>query len=144
MAPPCRTKTNGRHPPHPKKTRSSASFGDAQPLELAARLKIFFDLRPGVSQCNRTIEDEAAVCGVGIDAEIALTLKLKAVARIRAGKAGLHKTSIEHLQRIGIQLRGETACFAIRRTLVVEQSVVKTNLCGNGVRCGNPVECGLG
>src|SRR5260221_13183240 len=77
--------------------------------ELSAFL---LNLRPGVFQADRPVKDEFLRCGIRIDGEVALPLKLITAAAWRAFYKWFNLAACQHFERIRIQVNQEIFAFS--------------------------------
>src|SRR5215211_6409438 len=107
-------------------------------------LTLAFDLRPGVLQAHRAVEDQSPGRRTGVYAEVADALELIARARSCSGQARLDLGIREHTERVGVQeLPPVGVRWRQRRVLDREEPVVQPHLGVKGVGSRHPVECGF-
>src|SRR6185436_4743807 len=89
----------------------------------------FFDLGPGVAKADGSIEHQF-VARISIDAVIPKSLKLIFRSLLRVSQTRLDHATVQHLQRIRIQVLGKIVpFFNLVWILLRKEIVVETNLC---------------
>src|SRR5205807_6669799 len=111
---------------------------------LLALLLPFFDLRPGVAKSDGAIEDQSPRFGILVHAEVTEPLKLEAAAGNGIAEAWLQTGSLQHLERVRIQIGAVILSFRyIVRIGFHEKMIVQANFCGKGMLGGDPVNRAL-
>ncbi len=112
-----------------------------QILVSRSQLPVLLNLRPGVAERHRAVEDQSAWRGIGVDAEVAEALELIARTGLGVRERRLDLGAALHLERFGIQVIEEV--FGRGRVFVGEETIVNPHLGVERVRRRHPVQCRL-